>query len=133
MKCTFKRFAVLLWRRRFNKHKNRFEKIESPITFSAFICAACLVLCHWMARPIANQMEVAWILYLQLLIPISATFFILYRSCWHREITGVARTVLLILLSCAIFLGVLIVSLIILTLGLMVYLTYVDGFTRIHY
>jgi len=134
MKYAFKRYAVLLRRHRSIKLENLFAKIESPITFSSFACAACLFLCNWIARPIASQLAVGWTLFFLLyaVIPISATFFILYRSCWHQKITGVARTVSLILLSCAIFLGVLIISMIVLTLGLMVFLTFVDGFKRIH-
>ena len=112
-----------------------FEKIESPIVFSSFVCAVSLVLCYVITRPIVGLLEVGWILILLLytVIPTSVTFIFLYRSCWHRGITGVARTVSLIFLSCAIFIGVLIVFLLGLVLGVMVYSTYIEGFACIHY
>ena len=38
-------------------------------------------------------------------LPITATFLVLYRSCWHREIIGVLRTGVLLLLSGLILVG----------------------------
>jgi hypothetical protein len=63
---------------------------------------------YWVEKPVVELLEDRWADFLvSAIIPISATFIILYRSCWHREITGVARTCVLLLLSWVILVGVL--------------------------
>ncbi|HEY3762222.1 MAG TPA: hypothetical protein VGN23_10800 [Verrucomicrobiae bacterium] len=50
-----------------------------------------------------SRLQVWWMeALIYTLVPASATFIVLYRSCWHKEITGAARTFRLLLLSCAI-------------------------------
>jgi hypothetical protein len=56
-------------------------------------------------------------------VPVFLTYFILYRSCWRREITGTARTCSLLLLSCVIFVGDIVA--VILAVGVMVCLAVV--------
>lgn len=61
---------------------------------------AALMFFYWVARPAVQLLEIRWAeLLVYAIIPVSVTFTILYRSYWHREITGAARTCSLLLLS----------------------------------
>ena len=51
------------------------------------------------------------------LLPLSVTFIILYRSCWHQELSKAKRAMSSLLISCVILGGVLLVS------GVMFYVT----------
>jgi hypothetical protein len=80
---------------------------ESPLqrvfAIASIACFASLMFIYWVASPAVKLLEVRWVeLLVYAIIPLSVTFIILYRSCWHREITGAARTCFLLLLSCAI-------------------------------
>jgi len=104
-----------------------------PVAISAFACFVSWVFIYWVARPVVSLLQVWWAeLLVYALIPILLAFIIQYRSCWHREITGAARTLFLILSSCMIFGGVLIASGIMIILGFLVYSAFIDGFTRLH-
>lgn len=76
---------------------------------AAFVaCFVALVTVYWAAHPVVSRLGVWWaeaLVYAA--IPITATFTILYRSRWHREVAGGKRTGSLLLISCAIFGGVL--------------------------
>jgi hypothetical protein len=85
-------------------------EVQSPLqrTFvmASIACFASLTVFYWGARRAVELIEVRWVEWLvYAVIPISVTFIILYRSCWHREITGAARTCSLLLLSCIILGG----------------------------
>jgi hypothetical protein len=85
-------------------------EVQSPIQrdfiTASIACFASLIFIYWVASPAVKLLEVRWIeLLVYSSIPISVTFIILYRSCWHREITGAARTFCLLLLSGIIFGG----------------------------
>jgi hypothetical protein len=41
-----------------------------------------------------------WPFLLDSIVPISVTFILLYRSCWHSELSGWARTCCVLALSC---------------------------------
>ena len=89
-------------------------EVQSPskqaIIVASIACFVSLTLFYSIARPAVELLEVGWIEFLAYaIIPTSVTFIILYRSCWHEEITGVARTCSLFLLSCIILSGVLII------------------------
>ena len=72
---------------------------------AAVACFLALLFCYWAARPVVDQLEVRWARWLAYaIIPMAITFTMLYRSCWHREITGAARTLSLLLL-CGLILG----------------------------
>jgi hypothetical protein len=58
------------------------------------------------ARWVVSQLQGWWVqLLVYAVIPVAVAFVILYRSCWHREIKGAARTCSLLLVSCAILAG----------------------------
>jgi hypothetical protein len=115
-------------------HNDQPSEIQSPVGLSAFVCFVALAFIYWVARPAVKLLEVGWAeLLVYAIIPISVTFITLYRSCWHREVTGAARTLSLIFLSCLIFGGVLVAVVIIIILASLVYSRFVDGFSRFHY
>ena len=104
--------------------------VDSPFGIAIFACIISSIFIHWIARPVVARLEVWWAeLLAYALIPITATFFILYRSCWHQEMTRTMRALSLILLSCTIFgealifMGVIIIAL----------CAILDGFFRFHY
>jgi hypothetical protein len=73
---------------------------------------------YWIARRAVELLEARWVQWLvYAIIPIIVTFIILYRSCWHSEITGAARTCSLLLLSSIILIGMLFVIGIMLCMG----------------
>jgi hypothetical protein len=76
---------------------------QRAVVVASSACFLSLVSFYWIARPAVERLEVRWAEWLvYALIPIMVTFILLYRSCWHREITGAARTGFLLLLSCII-------------------------------
>ena len=82
---------------------------EQAIVIASICCYVSLIFFYWVAKRVVVRLEVRWIeLLVYAIIPITVTFIILYRSCWHREITGAARTCSLLLLSCVILGGELI-------------------------
>jgi hypothetical protein len=81
------------------------SSFQRAIVIASIACFVSLIFFYWVARPAVELLEVRWVeLLVYAIIPISVTFIILYRSSWHREIIGAARTCSLLLLSC-IFLG----------------------------
>jgi hypothetical protein len=81
--------------------------MSRAMAVASLACFVSLIFIHWVARPAVEMLGVWWVeLLVYGSIPIFATFIILYRSNWHREVTGVPRTCSLLLLSCVI-LGVL--------------------------
>jgi len=83
------------------------KEVLSPsqriIVFASIACFVSLTFFCWVARPAVELLKVRWAeLSLYALIPISVTFFVLYRSCWHREIAGVVRACSLLLIACVI-------------------------------
>ena len=134
MKNTIKRFAMCLARLSVPNNNGQPSEIQSPIGVSSFVCFVSLAFICWVARHAVWLLQVWWAeLLVYALIPISVTFIILYRSCWHREITGAARTLLLILLSCIIFAGVFTATGIIIILASMVYYSSIANFGAFHY
>lgn len=86
--------------------------IQSPlqrvIILASLACFGSFTFVYWVARPAVELLEVRWAEFLiYAAIPISVTFMILYRSCWHREIARAARACSLLLLSSVILVGVL--------------------------
>jgi hypothetical protein len=83
--------------------------VQSPIGFAAIVCCIFLIVVYWTTRRVVDLLEVDWAKFLAyVIIPISATFIILYRSNWHPEMVGVKRTGSMLLLSCSVMGGVLI-------------------------
>ena len=90
----------------------RLSEVQSPLqrdmVIAAIACFISLLVFYSVARPVVELLEVFWEeLLAYAIIPMAVTFIILYRSCWHREIVGVARTGSLLLLSSVILIGVL--------------------------
>jgi hypothetical protein len=86
-------------------------EVQSPsqraIVIASIACFISLTIIYWVARPAVELLHVRWAEWLvYAIISISVTFIILYRSCWHPEITGATRTCSLLLLSCIILVGV---------------------------
>lgn len=89
----------------------RLSEIQSPLqrdmVIASIACFVSLLAIYSVARPAVELLEIFWEeLLAYAVIPISVTFIILYRSCWHREIIGLARTCSLLLLSSLILFGV---------------------------
>jgi hypothetical protein len=81
---------------------------QPPVGISIFACLVCFALVFGAARPADVLFSSWWVeLLFYALLPVAVTFMILNRSCWHREITGMARICSLLLLSSVIFCGVL--------------------------
>jgi hypothetical protein len=75
--------------------------LQRAMVMASLACFVSLTIFYWVARPAVELLEVRWFeLLVYALIPMAVTFIILYRSCWHREITGAARTCSVLFLSC---------------------------------
>jgi len=67
--------------------------VSSPIGLAAFMCLAVFGLIYWATRPLVVRIGNGWIEFLvYALLPLAATFTLLYRSAWHREMAMVKRT-----------------------------------------
>src|SRR5258708_39057012 len=76
---------------------------ERAIVMAFIACLVSSAFFYSVARPVVEPLEIGWYKFLiYAIVPTSVTFIILYRSCWHSEITGIARTCSLLLLTCAI-------------------------------
>jgi len=85
--------------------------VQSPsqrnIILASFACLVALAFFNWYAGPAVKLLDVWWAkLLVYALVPILVTFIILYQGGWHREIVGPTRAGYLLLLSCAILVGV---------------------------
>ncbi len=85
-------------------------EVQSPLRRDIVIASTAsfvsLIIFYCAAKPAVSQLQGWWVeLLVYAIIPISVAFIILYRSCWHREITGAARTCSLLLISCMILGG----------------------------
>jgi len=110
------------------------QRAQSPVGVCSLVCFVSLALFYLAARPVVSRLHVWWAeLLIYALVPTLVTFIILYRSGWHRELTGAVRTFCVMLLSGVIMGGALLVAVVFIILGSLVYSTFVDGFTRIHY
>ena len=89
-------------------------EVQSPaqeiIGLASLACLAALIFFYWHAGPAVKVLDVWWAkLLVYALIPLLVTFIMLYCSGWHREMVGPRRTGRLLLLSCAILVGVIFV------------------------
>ena len=76
-------------------------EVQPPVVMACLVCFISVV---WLARPVVRLVGIGWIgLLIYALIPIAASFVILYRRYWHQEITGLARIRSMVLWSSAIF------------------------------
>ena len=92
--------------------------VSSPIGLAAFLCLAVFGLIYWATRPLVMRIGNGWVEFLAYaLLPLAATFTILYRSAWHREMAAVKRagylavTTGLILCSDLVLIGILLATL----------------------
>jgi hypothetical protein len=93
--------------------------LQRIITIAAVACFASSLGFYLISRHEVSQLQVWWAeLLVYAAVPIAVTFIVLYRSDWHREITGAARTCSLLLLSGVILGGEMIVAVV--TLGVAV-------------
>ena len=112
MRCILiERFTTFLSRLRLMNNHEPAPNSQSPppecIGIASFACLMALVFFYWYAGPAVRALDVWWAKWLvYACIPILVSFIILYRSGWHREMIGLARTWRLFLLSCAILVGV---------------------------
>ena len=83
-------------------------EVDPPYDTTIAVCTISLIGIPWVAKSVVTKIDGWWMegLIAYALIPIAITFIILYRSRWHLERVGVARTLSLILLSSFIFCGV---------------------------
>lgn len=81
------------------------------LTIAAVACFASSLGFYLISRREVAQLQVWWAeLLVYAVVPVAVTFVVLYRSDWHREITGAARTCSLLLLSGAILGGEMILA-----------------------
>ena len=85
-------------------------EVQSPlqrvIAVASTASFVSLIFSFVAARWAVSQLQGWWVqLLAYAIVPVSVAFIILYRSCWHREIKGGARTCSLLLVSCAILAG----------------------------
>lgn len=79
------------------------SKPQSPSERALILASIACFVSYSIAKRVVEPLEIGWAKYMvYALIPISVTFIILYRSCWHPEITGIARTYSLLLFACII-------------------------------
>lgn len=112
MKRIIRRFILLLGQLSFAAHQERLSEFQFPLTrmiaMASFGCLATLMFIYWVARPVVESSQDWWTeLLVDALIPVLVTFIILYRSNWHRELSGVARMRSLLLVSFGILGGLL--------------------------
>jgi hypothetical protein len=86
-----------------NDDPNPEPALPRPIRIGLLTCLVSALGVYVIAHSLISRLHVWWMEALvYALIPLSATFIVLYRSRWRREISGTARTSRLLLLSCAI-------------------------------
>jgi hypothetical protein len=83
------------------------ERPANPLSrilrIGSLTCLVSALAFYEVAHAFVSRLQVWWMeAIIYAVVPLSVTFVVLYRSCWHREITGAARTSRLLLLSCAI-------------------------------
>jgi hypothetical protein len=67
------------------------------------VCFVSSTFFYPIAGRVIEPLEIGWVKFLiYAIVPASVTFIFLYRSRWHPEITGVARTCSLLLITCEI-------------------------------
>jgi len=82
--------------------------LQRAVAFACIACFAALTFIYWAARPLVARLGVWWAeVLVYAIIPVTVAFVILYRSCWQREMAGRRRVFSVLLVSCAIFAGVL--------------------------
>ena len=87
--------------------QNPLQRVIAIASIASFVS---LISTFLAARWVVSQLQGWWVqLLVYAIIPISVAYIILYRSCWHREIRGAARTCSLLLVSCVILVGDIIV------------------------
>src|SRR5664279_4531428 len=91
------------------------SEIQSPsqrvFVVASFACFLSLIVFYLVARPVVDLISISWVqLVVYAFLPLSVTFGILYRSCWHRGISAAKRACFLVWLSCVILGGVLLAS-----------------------
>jgi small-conductance mechanosensitive channel len=133
-----KRFITLADRPSDANQNEQPRVVQSPfqraITPAAGGCLISLIILVWAARPVIELLNAWWVeLLAYAVLPCLIAFWILYRSDWHRDMAQLTRTGSLLLTS-VIILGADFVALLIITiLAALIYSTFVDGFTAIHY
>ena len=103
--------------------------LQRVVGIASFACFVCLSLIWWIASPVVKLLDVWWAeLLVYTIIPISVTFIILYRSCWHQEIVGATRTCSLLLLSGAVLSGIILALGVIFSIAMFYSISFRDGF-----
>jgi hypothetical protein len=79
---------------------------QRATSIAAIACFVSLLFTYLAVRHLIAAVEFGWSeLVILLFFPVAVTFAVLYRSHWHREITGISRTFSLLGLSCIIAVG----------------------------
>ena len=86
------------------------QEIQSPlprlVIIASVTCLISLILSYGAFNRLVANFQDWWAgLLVYAAFPVFLTFFVLYRSRWHSEITGAPRTCSMLLLSCAILAG----------------------------
>ena len=77
---------------------------------ASLICFFVLIGSYWLESPLVAMVEERWARFLvYAILPVAITFIVLYRGGWHSEITGLARTCVLVVVSWVILAGVVLV------------------------
>ena len=98
---------------------------QPPVGLSILAGLVCYAPVFAAGRPAEALFGTGWIELLHYpLLPVTVTFMILYRSCWHPEITGVPRTCSLLLISGLVFCGIFLATGMMLAIGCLFAIVY---------
>jgi hypothetical protein len=102
---------------------------EQAVIGASTVCFISLIIIYCLSERAVERLGILWIEFLLYgIIPVTATFLYLYRSCWHPKITGAARTCAVLLLSCIILVGISFFIGFMLFFGFMIFHSFSDGF-----
>lgn len=87
--------------------RNEINENTPPLLMAGLTCLLCMPVVFLTTRPViwlSNAPWVAWLLSsFFIVVPLLATFIVLYRSAWHDDLPQVRRIISVVLSSCAIF------------------------------
>jgi hypothetical protein len=100
MKHLLKPFARLFRDPDRQEPDNQPTDAKLPVGAAAFVCLACVAFVSLSGRFWVARLGGRWTEFLvYALIPVSITFIILYRSCWHLDMARPVRVGCLMLFS----------------------------------
>jgi hypothetical protein len=115
-------------------HNDQPSEAQSPIQASAVAALVSFLFVFCLDGRLVSSLGVWWAqLLVYAFVPVLLAFIILYRSSWHREFAAGVRTFLAALMSCIIFVGVLLAITVAMVLVTLAYYSHFDNISRFHY